>query len=67
MSKRKYKRGKPIGSIDELLECDYVYIFGDRPKHISFVLSLQLRVVDQSIKRNGVYKAVPIEEAVTDG
>lgn len=57
MSKPKFKKKSRIESIDELLKCEYVYIFGERPKHIAFVISLQLRTVVLAIKR-GIYKAV---------
>lgn len=56
MGKPMYKKGKRIESVEELATCKYVYIFGDRPTHIGFVLSLQLRTVLLAIKR-GTYRA----------
>ena len=67
--KRKYKVGDRINSLDELVNETYVYAFGTRPRgirHISVIQSMALRTVMGFLKR-GIYKAVPVEEGVSDG
>lgn len=61
--KRKYKVGERIESLDELVQQQYVYLFGDSPRsirHISVVQSMTLRTVMGFLKR-GIYKAVKEE------
>ena len=61
--KRKYKVGERIESLDELVQQDFVYLFGDSARsirHISVVQSMTLRTVMDFLKR-GIYKAVKEE------
>lgn len=61
--KRKYKRGEPITSLDDIMKYDYFYVFNsERPKHVGFVQSLQFRVVYNQIKAGMLYKAEKISE-----
>lgn len=57
VSKRKYKQGEPIFSLDDLLLQQFVYIFGGI-KHIEVVKHLQLSTILSAIKRGGIHKAI---------
>lgn len=44
--KKKFSKGKPITSLDELMKQKWV-MWGDSPRHIGFVGSMQMRTVDR--------------------
>lgn len=55
--RRKYKQGDAITSIDELLQQEWVFVFG-KPRHIEFVKSLQFRNILDLIERKNIWKAI---------
>lgn len=58
--KRKYEKGEPILSFDELLKQDLVYMYG-RPMTKGVVLSQQFRVIVMLMQRNGLSYVVKKE------
>lgn len=59
MSKRKYRRGPRICSLDELVRQDMVFWVG-KPTHKGWFISWQLRMAANSIGNNGViFYAMP--------
>lgn len=61
--KRKYKKGARINSLDELSHQQLVYFnnWGDRPKNIAFIKSMQFRTVENLLGL-GLYRAEKIED-----
>lgn len=55
--RRKYRKGEAIASLEELLQQDFVYVFG-RIKHIEYVKSLQLRFILDLIENKRIWKAI---------
>lgn len=43
-TKRRFEKGNPITSLDELYKQEWV-MWGDSPRHMGFVGSMQLRTV----------------------
>lgn len=59
MSKRKYRRGPHICSLDELVRQDVVF-WVDKPTHKGWFDSWQLRMTINSIGKNGaIFYAMP--------
>ena len=59
MSKRKYRRGPRICSLDELVRQEMVF-WVDKPTHKGWFISWQLRMAANSIGKSGVvYYAMP--------
>lgn len=56
-SRRKYTKGRPILTLDALMNETMVWIFG-RAQHIEAVKSLQLRTILNSIASGSIYYAV---------
>lgn len=56
-SQRKFEIGKPIKTIDELLEQEWI-MWDDRLTHIEVIKSLQLRFVLKALKNNWFMKAI---------
>ena len=56
-SKRKYIKGESIKTFDELLNQEFVYIYGGI-RHIAFVKSQQLNCLYNQLKQGRIYKAV---------
>lgn len=56
MSKRKFKKGSPITSLDQLFQYDY-FIWNSLTRHAGFILSLQVRVVQEAIRRGVLFAA----------
>lgn len=59
-SQRKYEKGEPITSLDELLKQEWV-MWGDGIKHISVIKNLQLNTVIRFIELGYFRKAVKKE------
>ena len=55
--RRKYRQGEAIASIDELLQQEFVCVFGGI-KHIEFVKSLQFRTILDLIERKHIWEAI---------
>jgi hypothetical protein len=47
--KKKFKKGNPIRSLDELIKQRWV-MWGDSPRHMGFVGSMQMRTVDRLLQ-----------------
>lgn len=60
MAKRKYRKGKPITSLDELAKQDFIY-FCDKITHHGWFKSWQFRLAQRYIERGMLYYAVRIE------
>lgn len=61
--KRKYKKGDIVTSFEELLSCEFVYMYGDKPKHRSFVISQTFRTIIILLQQGRIRKAVKKEES----
>lgn len=59
-SQRKYEKGEPITSLDELLKQEWV-MWGDGIKHISVIKNLQLNTVIRFIGLGYFRKAIKKE------
>lgn len=62
MSRRKYKKGAPVKSLDELFLHEY-FIVNGKTQHRGWVQSWQLGLAKQYIDRGVVFVAEPITEA----
>ena len=62
-SRRKYKSGNTITSVDALLRCKYVYWHG-RITHIERIVSMPLRVVMLILGSHGFKEAIRKERDV---
>lgn len=60
MSRRKYRPGPKITSLNELMEQDFVYWHG-KITHHSWFCNWQLRMTDQAIKCGVLRQAIKIE------
>ncbi len=58
---RKYKKGKPIKSMNELMNQEFVY-FNHKITHEGWFKSWSLRFAQDMIDRGALYKAVKIEK-----
>lgn len=56
-NQRKFEIGKPIKTLDELLEQEWV-MWGNRTTHIEVIKSLQLRFVLRLLENNSIRKAI---------
>ena len=57
MSVRKYRPGKQIASLEDLLKCTFV-IWHGKTVHVEVIKSWQLRVVNRVIHNGSLYEAV---------
>jgi len=64
--KRKYERGEPITSLDELAEQDFVY-WHDKVTPRGWFMSWQLKMTCDALKRGVIYKALKIKEDESNG
>lgn len=55
--KRKYRQGEVIPTIDELINCEFVY-WNDKIYHRAFIQSLQLSWVLRILNRKGFKYAI---------
>lgn len=60
MAKRKFEKGALITSIGQFaaIGCQW-FILGDRPKHRSFIESMQYRTLASLIQAGRLYEALP--------
>ena len=58
MSKRKYRKGPPITSLDELARQDFV-CWWDKPTHNGWFMSWQFRMAENGIRHGAVFYAMP--------
>jgi hypothetical protein len=61
--RRKYRKGEPITSLDELVKQDLVYN-GDKIEASGWFMSYQLSYINNQIKRNCIFKVVKKESNV---
>ena len=61
MEHRKFVCGKPITTVDELLNQEFV-LFHGRTKHVEVIKSMPLRVVLNFLKSGSICEAVKKEE-----
>lgn len=59
--KKKFKKGKPIRSLDELIKQKWV-MWGDSPRHMGFVGSMQMRTVDRLMQLGYFSYAIDVSE-----
>jgi len=59
--KRKYQKGEPITSLDELLEQDFVY-WHDKITAKGWFMSWQLQMTCNALKHGVICKALKIKE-----
>jgi len=60
-SRRKYKRGKRIWTIEQFDKCSFIY-WHNQIKHVEFVKSWQYRIVLKAINNGWFYEAIKKEE-----
>ena len=61
MSKKKWKKGEPITSLDELVKQEIIFMF-NKPTHYGWFMSCQFRMVYNLVREGRVFKAVPTAE-----
>jgi hypothetical protein len=59
--KKKFKKGNPIRSLDELMKQKWV-MWGDSPRHMGFVGSMQMRTVDRLMQLGYFSYAIDVSE-----
>lgn len=59
--KRKYRKGEPITSLNELYQQKFIY-FGNKITHHGWFGSWQLRLAQQYIDRGWLYKAEEVQK-----
>ena len=59
--KKKYAKGEPITSLDELMKQQWV-MWGDRPRHMGFVGSMQMRTVFRLMQFGYFSYAIDVSE-----
>lgn len=59
--KKKFKKGKPICTLDELIKQKWV-MWGDSPRHMGFVGSMQMRTVDRLMQLGFFSHAINVSE-----
>jgi hypothetical protein len=59
--KKKFKKGNPIRSLDELMKQKWV-MWGDSPRHMGFVGSMQMRTVDRLMRLGYFSYAIDVSE-----
>ena len=68
--KKKYKTADQIESMAELLEWidagGFVFMWGTQPKHPAFVISQQLRTLQNAVKAKKIYKAIRIDASPSE-
>ncbi len=65
MSKRKYRPGQPIRTLDELVKQDLIYFFG-RIMPRGWFLNWQLRLTTDYLNSGWIRSAVKIEDGQED-
>lgn len=65
MTKRKYRKGEKITSLDELAKQEFVYFF-DKITHCGWFMSWQLRLAESYITRGFLYYAIKNEGGSDD-
>jgi hypothetical protein len=55
--KRKYRQGEVIPTIDELINCEFIY-WNDKIYHRAFIQSLQLSLILRILNRKGFKYAI---------
>ena len=60
-SKRKFTRGDPIATLDELLKQEWV-IWHGYTKHIEMFRSMSIRTVEHFLRNGAFYKAIRKEQ-----
>lgn len=60
--KRKYRKGDPVNSVNELLDQEFVY-WHDKIYARGWFLSWPLRMAYEAVKRGEIYKAIRKDEA----
>ena len=66
MAKRKYHKGEPITSLDELAKQDFIY-FCDKITHHGWFKSWQFSLAERYIQRGVLFYAVKNEEVTDNG
>lgn len=66
MAKRKYRKGEPITSLDELAKQDFIY-FCDKITHHGWFKSWQFSLAERYIQRRMLFYAVKNEEVTDNG
>lgn len=66
MTKRKYHKGEPITSLDELAKQDFIY-FCDKITHHGWFKSWQFSLAERYIQRGMLFYAVKNEEVTDNG
>ena len=61
--KKKFKKGKPIQSLDELIKQNWV-MWGDSPRHMGFVGSMRMRTVNRLMQLGYFSYAIDVGEVV---
>lgn len=61
MSKRKYRKGDKITSLDELVKQEFIYFF-DKITHNGWFMSWQFRLAKMYIDRGFLYYAIKEEQ-----
>lgn len=61
MYKRKYKKGKPITSLDEMYKQKFIYFF-DKITHNGWFNSWQVRLAQSYIERGYLFVAEKVSE-----
>ena len=59
--KRKYRKGEPITSLDELAKQEFIYFF-DKITHRGWFMSWQFSLAERYIKRGMLFYAIKNEE-----
>lgn len=60
-SKRKYEKGDPITTFNELLQQKWVMLYG-KTKHITVIKNMQLATVEMFMSHGAICKAIKKEE-----
>lgn len=63
--KKKFKKGNPIRSLDELMKQKWV-MWSDSPRHMGFVGSMQMRTVDRLMQLGYFSYAIDVREVEND-
>lgn len=61
VSKRKYRPGPPISTLDELVKQDFIYFFGRIMPH-GWFMNWQLRLTTDYLNNGLIRSAVKIED-----
>ena len=64
--KRKYRKGEPITSLDELAKQEFIYFF-DKITHRGWFMSWQFSLAERYIKSGWLFYAIKNEEVSDNG